>query len=61
MVGWEKSFMLKVENKQYDFGIAFARVAAMLSILVCHIIKYYSFIPGAAFLGQFYIWVFIKN
>ena len=39
---------------EHDDGIAITRVVAMLSILMCHIIKYYSFVPGAAFLGQFF-------
>ena len=34
--------------------ISISRVVAMLSIVLCHIIKYYTFIPGSEFLGQFF-------
>lgn len=31
--------------------IQIARIIAMISIILCHIIKYYTFIPGSQFLN----------
>ena len=35
-------------------ALSFCRILATLFILVCHIIKYYTFIPGHLQLGQFF-------
>ncbi len=35
--------------------ISIARVIGMFFIVLCHIIHYYSFVPGSSFLGQFFI------
>lgn len=34
--------------------ISLSRVIGMLFILICHTIKYYSFIPGHGILGNFF-------
>lgn len=34
--------------------LSFCRILATLSILICHVIKYYTFIPGHLQLGQFF-------
>ena len=35
-------------------SIKLARVVATIFILICHVIKYYTFVPGSAQLGQFF-------
>lgn len=35
-------------------ALSFCRILATLSILICHIVKYYTFIPGHLQLGQFF-------
>lgn len=37
-----------------DLTISMGRVLATLFIVICHIISYYTMIPGSAFLGQFF-------
>ena len=43
--------MKVADNKKLPY-VSIARVFSMLMILGCHIIKYYTFIPGHDFLGQ---------
>ena len=33
-------------------SISVSRVAATILIVICHIVKYYTFIPGSSLLGQ---------
>ena len=45
-----------------DKSISVCRAISTLFILICHTIQYYTFIPGSAFLGQFFnvgVYVFI--
>lgn len=35
-------------------AISYCRIIGMVFIVICHIVKYYTFIPGHAFLGQFF-------
>ena len=35
-------------------AIMVARILGMLFIVLCHIIQYYTFVPGHGFLGQFF-------
>lgn len=37
-----------------NISISCCRIVAMLFIIICHIIKYYEFIPGSSMLGQFF-------
>lgn len=42
------------QKPEKDVAISCVRVYAMLFILVCHIIRYYTWIPGAEWLGNFF-------
>ena len=48
----QKIDLSKATNR--DPVISISRVLGMVFIVICHIIKYYPFIPGSEFLGQFF-------
>ena len=50
----EKQNQKKIELQDYNYGVAVLRVTAMFFILICHIIRYYDFIPKSENLGQFF-------
>lgn len=39
---------------KHNDGIALVRVGAMLSILLCHVVKYYTFVPGHLAFSQMF-------
>lgn len=48
----QKIDLSKATNR--DPVISISRVLGMIFIVICHIIKYYTFISGSEFLGQFF-------
>lgn len=41
-------------TQQKNCSITVLRVVSMLMIVICHIYKYYDFLPGSSFMGQFF-------
>lgn len=41
-------------NQQRSYTISCLRIFSMLLILLCHVIKYYTFIPGSSHINQFF-------
>ena len=45
---------MKNETQQRSYAISCLRVFSMILIVLCHIIKYYSFIPGSSHMPQIF-------
>ena len=43
-----------IEQNNKNYAISLSRVLGMVFIVLCHIVQYYSFIPGHSVLGQFF-------
>lgn len=55
-----------IEQNKKNYAISLSRVLGMVFIVLCHIVRYYSFIPGHSILGQFfncavYLFIFVSG